>query len=55
MYFKKLDDGSFIYLTLYIDDMLIAVKNKSDISELKNMLSTEFEIKILELLGRSLA
>ena len=47
VYSKKLDDDSFIYLTLYVDDILIAVESKSHISELKNMLSSEFEMKDL--------
>ena len=47
VYFRKLDDGSFIYLTLYVDDMLIAAKSKSHIFVLKNTLSNEFEIKDL--------
>jgi len=39
--------GSFVYLLLYIDDMLIASKGKSLISKLKSQLSREFEIKDL--------
>lgn len=27
VYSKKLDDGSYIFLMLYVDDMLIAAKN----------------------------
>lgn len=27
VYFRKLPDGSFVYLLLYVDDMLIAVKD----------------------------
>ena len=42
VYFRKLDDGSYIYLTLYVDDMLITTKDKSYISELKELLSREF-------------
>lgn len=47
VYFKKLDDGSFIYLILSIDDMLIAYKDMYEISMLKAQLSPEFEIKDL--------
>ncbi|KAL5804930.1 hypothetical protein ACOSQ3_031730 [Xanthoceras sorbifolium] len=36
MYFRKLQDGSFIYLLLYVDDMLIASKNKQHIEFFKN-------------------
>ena len=44
---KKLDDGSFIYLLLYVDDMLIAATNKHEICSLKTLLSGEFEMKDL--------
>ena len=45
MYFRKLQDGSFIYLLLYVDDMLIA--NQGEICRLKAQLSKEFEMKDL--------
>ena len=35
VYFKKTHDGSFIYFLLYVDEMLIAATNMSDIEELK--------------------
>ena len=35
VYFKTLPDGSFIYLLLYVDDMLIAAKNRAEINKLK--------------------
>ena len=47
MYFRQYSDGSFIYLLLYVDDMLIASKDKSLISKLKSQLSEEFEMKNL--------
>lgn len=47
MYHKKLEDGSYIYLLLYVDDMLIAAKNMSDIHALKKQLGDEFEMKDL--------
>ena len=47
VYYKKLADGSFIYLLLYVDDMLIACKNMSEINRLKAQLSSEFEMKNL--------
>jgi len=47
VYFRKLNDGSFIYLLLYVDDMLIAAKNLSEIHTLKLQLSSEFEMKDL--------
>ena len=36
-----------IYLVLYVDDMLIAAENKSDVQKLKGLLSAEFEMKDL--------
>jgi hypothetical protein len=45
VYFRKLLDGSFIYLLLYVDDMLIASKSKVEIDRLKAQLKTEFEMK----------
>jgi len=47
VYFNKLPGGEYIYLLLYIDDMLIASKNKSAIDKLKKYLSSEFEMKDL--------
>lgn len=47
VYFKKLFDGSFIYLFLYVDDMLIAAKNTSKINKLKAKLNGEFDMKDL--------
>ena len=31
VYFKMSDDGSFVYLLLYVDDMLIAINDKGEI------------------------
>nr|GEU62943.1 retrovirus-related Pol polyprotein from transposon TNT 1-94 [Tanacetum cinerariifolium] len=39
--------GSFLYLVLYVDDMLIVAPNKDQIRELKNKLSNEFDMKDL--------
>ena len=47
VYFRKLTDGSFVYLLLYVDDMLIATKNLLEIHTLKMQLSSEFEMKDL--------
>ena len=47
MYFRQYSGSSFIYLLLYVDDMLIAFKDKSLISKLKSQLSEEFETKDL--------
>ncbi|KAG8502968.1 hypothetical protein CXB51_000803 [Gossypium anomalum] len=47
VYFKKNSDGSFVYLLLYVDDMLIAAKDKGEIRKIKAKLSEEFEMKDL--------
>ncbi|XP_073117052.1 uncharacterized protein [Elaeis guineensis] len=47
VYFKELVDESFIYLMLYVDDMLIAAKDMSEIDRLKSQFSNEFKIKDL--------
>ena len=33
VYFSRLHDGSFIYLLLYVDDMLIASKSVEEIEK----------------------
>jgi hypothetical protein len=43
----KFVDASPIYLLLYVDNMLIVVKSKIDIANLKAQLSSEFEMKDL--------
>ena len=47
VYHRKLSDDSFIYLLLYVDDMLIAAKSMSQVNILKKQLSDEFEMKDL--------
>ncbi|KAK9215025.1 hypothetical protein WN944_007028 [Citrus x changshan-huyou] len=47
VYFRRLLDGAFIYLLLYVDDMLIASKNGDEIKRLKKHLASEFEMKDL--------
>ena len=47
MYFRQFSGDSFVYLLLYVDDMLIASKNKSLINKSKSQLSREFEMKDL--------
>ena len=36
VYYKELINGSFIYLLLYVDDMLITAKDISEIDRLKS-------------------
>ena len=47
VYVKSLDDGSSIFLLLYVDDMLIAAKSMSEVNKLKILLSKEFDMKDL--------
>ena len=47
MYFCKLRGGAYIYLLLYVDDMLVASSSRLAIDELKVQLSNEFEMKDL--------
>jgi hypothetical protein len=46
VYVKSFDDGSFIFLLLYVDDMLIAAKCIVEVNKLKVLLSKEFDMKI---------
>ncbi|GJR60183.1 retrotransposon protein, putative, ty1-copia subclass [Tanacetum coccineum] len=39
--------GEYIYLLLYVDDMLIACKSKAEIGSTKSLLKNEFDIKEL--------
>nr|CAN77425.1 hypothetical protein VITISV_041980 [Vitis vinifera] len=48
VYVKNLDDdSSFIFLLLYVDDMLIVVKSMVEVNKLKSLLSKEFDMKDL--------
>lgn len=47
VYFKDLKAAGFIYLLLYVDDMLIVNKEQSEIQKLKTLLSKHFQMKDL--------
>jgi hypothetical protein len=47
VYFKRLENGSYIILLLYVDDMLVAGSNMQDINVLKNKLANSFVMKDL--------
>ena len=47
VYFKRLGNDCWVYLLLYVDDMLIASKDKAEINKLKEKLKAEFEMKDL--------
>ena len=44
---KSLDNGSFIFLLLYVNNILITTKNMHDVIALKALLSQEFDMKDL--------
>ncbi|KAL5852379.1 hypothetical protein ACOSQ3_007497 [Xanthoceras sorbifolium] len=47
-YYKRFgDDGDFIIMLLYVDDMLVAGPNKDRVQELKAQLAREFDMKDL--------
>ncbi|GJV61588.1 retrovirus-related pol polyprotein from transposon TNT 1-94 [Tanacetum coccineum] len=47
VYYKSYAPGEYIYLLLYVDDMLIACKSKAKIGSTKSLLKKEFDIKEL--------
>jgi hypothetical protein len=47
VYFKRLENGSYIILLLYVDDMLVAGSNMQDINVLKKKLDNSFVMKDL--------
>jgi hypothetical protein len=47
VYFKRLENGSYIILILYVDDMIVARYNMQDINVLKRKLSNSFVTKAL--------
>jgi hypothetical protein len=48
IYLKQFPNRSFVYLLLYVDDMLIASHDKSLIGELMAQLSHELDMKDLD-------
>jgi hypothetical protein len=47
VYFKRLENGSYIILLLYVDAMLVAGSNMQDINMLKKKLANSFAMKDL--------
>ena len=45
VYFKKLENGVFMILVLYVDDMLITRKSMVEINRLKAQLARTFDMK----------
>ena len=58
-YLHRLFDESYIYLLLYVDDMLVTCKIKAEIERLKTQLSLKFEMKnfdaVKKILGMEIA
>jgi hypothetical protein len=50
VYVKSLDDDYFIFMLLYVDDMLIVANNISKVNKLKILLSKKFDWRIWVLL-----
>jgi len=47
VYYNKLSGEEYVYLLLYVDDMLIDFKSRSVINKLRKDLSSEFEMEVL--------
>ena len=47
VYFKRLENGSYIILLLYVDGMLVARSNMKDTNVIKKKLANSFVIKDL--------
>ena len=47
VYFKRIDNGRYIILSLYVDDMLVVGSNMSDINVIKKKVSKSFVMKDL--------
>ncbi|KAB2613130.1 retrotransposon protein [Pyrus ussuriensis x Pyrus communis] len=47
VYHKKLSEGTYVYLLIYVDDMLIAFSDITEITKLKAQMQKEFEMKDL--------
>jgi ATP-binding cassette subfamily B (MDR/TAP) protein 1 len=47
LYIKKLLNGSFMYVTVWVDDLLIACGSLADIKSFKQAISAEFKMKDL--------
>nr|GEX41313.1 retrovirus-related Pol polyprotein from transposon TNT 1-94 [Tanacetum cinerariifolium] len=48
VYYRSYAPGEYIYLLLYVDDMLIACKSKAEIGSTKSLLKREFDMKDLK-------
>jgi hypothetical protein len=54
VYFKRQDNGNYIFMLLYVDDMLVEGSNMQDINVLKRKLVNSFVMKDLGVAIKSL-
>jgi hypothetical protein len=54
VYFKRLENGSYIILLLYVDDMVVAGSNMQDINMLNKKLANSFVMKDLDVANKIL-
>ena len=47
IYYKLINSSLYIYMLLYVDNMLVACKSREKIEALKNLLSSELDMKDL--------
>lgn len=47
VYYKKLKEEDYIYLLLYVDDMMLISKDISEVNKVKKILNSEFDMKDL--------
>lgn len=45
VYYRVFEDDSYIFLMLYVDNMLVAVKNINKVDRLKLLLRIKFDMK----------
>ena len=54
VYFKRINNGIYIILLLYVDDMIVEGSNMQDINVLKRKLAKSFVMKYLGVVKKSL-
>ena len=54
VYVRSLDGDSFIFLLLYVEDMLIATKSIMEVNKLMVLLSKKFDMKDLSIVKKIL-
>ena len=58
VYIKEVTKDTYIYLLLYVDDMFVASRDATEISKVKKLLNSRFEMKDLgparQILGKDI-